>query len=50
MLYFQKEVQTLINKVLMVEEQAWMEGSVPELRDNCYFSPLAIDVIQVDII
>ncbi|NP_001133726.1 tumor necrosis factor alpha-induced protein 2 [Salmo salar] len=40
------EVQTLINKVLMVEEQAWMEGSVPELRDNCYFSPLAIDVIQ----
>uniref|UniRef100_A0A8C8G858 Tumor necrosis factor alpha-induced protein 2 n=1 Tax=Oncorhynchus tshawytscha TaxID=74940 RepID=A0A8C8G858_ONCTS len=40
------EVQTLINKVLMVEEQAWMEGSVPELRDDCYFSPLAIDVIQ----
>ncbi|XP_020356891.1 tumor necrosis factor alpha-induced protein 2 [Oncorhynchus kisutch] len=40
------EVQTLINKVLNVEEQAWREGSVPELRDNCYFSPLAIDVIQ----
>uniref|UniRef100_A0A4W5QAV4 Tumor necrosis factor, alpha-induced protein 2b n=1 Tax=Hucho hucho TaxID=62062 RepID=A0A4W5QAV4_9TELE len=43
---FQTEVQTLINKVLMVEEQAWMKGSVPELRDDCYFSPLAIDVIQ----
>ncbi|XP_029569163.1 tumor necrosis factor alpha-induced protein 2 [Salmo trutta] len=42
----EKEVQTLINKVLNVEEQAWREGSVPELRDNCYFSPLAIDVIQ----
>uniref|UniRef100_A0A4W5PNC3 Tumor necrosis factor, alpha-induced protein 2b n=1 Tax=Hucho hucho TaxID=62062 RepID=A0A4W5PNC3_9TELE len=40
------ELQTLINKVLNVEEQAWREGSVPELRDNCYFSPLAIDVIQ----
>ncbi|KAK6307339.1 hypothetical protein J4Q44_G00224870 [Coregonus suidteri] len=40
------EVQTLINKVLKVEEQAWMDGSVPELRDDCYFSPLAIDVIQ----
>ncbi|XP_041702927.1 tumor necrosis factor alpha-induced protein 2 isoform X1 [Coregonus clupeaformis] len=40
------EVQTLINKVLKVEEQAWMDGFVPELRDDCYFSPLAIDVIQ----
>ncbi|XP_019909383.1 tumor necrosis factor alpha-induced protein 2 isoform X2 [Esox lucius] len=39
-------VQTLLNKMLKDVEQAWREGSESELRDNCYFSPLAIDVIQ----
>ncbi|KAL0969013.1 hypothetical protein UPYG_G00221570 [Umbra pygmaea] len=40
------EMQTLLNKMLKLEEQAWVEGSEPLLRDNCYFSPLAIDIIQ----
>ncbi|KAJ7991077.1 hypothetical protein DPEC_G00293500, partial [Dallia pectoralis] len=40
------EVQTLLNKMLKVVEEDWREGCAPELRDNCYFCPLAIDVIQ----
>uniref|UniRef100_A0A3B4YSW7 Tumor necrosis factor alpha-induced protein 2-like n=1 Tax=Seriola lalandi dorsalis TaxID=1841481 RepID=A0A3B4YSW7_SERLL len=32
---------------LKKEEESWLNGNMPELIDSYYFSPLAVDVIQV---
>ena len=36
-----------LNTALRKEEETWLSGRMPELIDRYYFSPLAIDVIQV---
>ncbi|KAM4529367.1 tumor necrosis factor alpha-induced protein 2-like isoform 2-T2 [Fundulus diaphanus] len=41
------KVKLWLNTVLKKEEESWLSGKNPELIDSYYFSPLAIDVIQV---
>ncbi|KAM4713725.1 tumor necrosis factor alpha-induced protein 2a isoform 2-T2 [Anableps anableps] len=41
------KVKLWLNTVLKKEEESWLSGKTPELNDSYYFSPLAIDVIQV---
>ncbi|KAL2099359.1 hypothetical protein ACEWY4_005839 [Coilia grayii] len=41
----QDGLQSCLEKTLKREELAW-RGGAPEMVDSCYFSPLAIDVIQ----
>lgn len=36
-----------LNAALKKEEESWLNGGVPELIDQYYFSPLAINVIQM---
>lgn len=36
-----------LNAALKKEEESWLNGGIPELIDQYYFSPLAINVIQV---
>lgn len=44
---FQNIVKMWLNAALKKEEESWLNGGIPELIDQYYFSPLAIDVIQV---
>lgn len=41
------KVKLWLNTALKKEEESWLSGKTPELIDHYYFSPLAIDVIQV---
>uniref|UniRef100_A0A3B4UVR1 Tumor necrosis factor alpha-induced protein 2-like n=1 Tax=Seriola dumerili TaxID=41447 RepID=A0A3B4UVR1_SERDU len=42
------KIKTLwLNTALKKEEESWLSGNMPELIDSYYFSPLAVDVIQV---
>lgn len=41
-------MKTWLNAALKKEENGWLNGGTPELIDRCYFSPLAMDVIQVN--
>ncbi|KAG7233570.1 hypothetical protein INR49_006845 [Caranx melampygus] len=41
------KVKLWLNTALKKEEESWLRGSTPELIDRYYFSPLAVDVIQV---
>lgn len=43
----QDKVKTWLNTALKKEEETWLRSSTPELIDQYYFSPLAVDVIQV---
>ncbi|XP_029352729.1 tumor necrosis factor alpha-induced protein 2-like [Echeneis naucrates] len=44
-----KEVQVkrCLNTALKKEEDSWLSGNKPELIDTYFFSPLAVDVIQI---
>lgn len=44
---FQDKVKMWLNTALKKEEESWLNGGIPELIDQYYFSPLAINVIQV---
>uniref|UniRef100_A0AAQ5YIL5 Tumor necrosis factor alpha-induced protein 2-like n=1 Tax=Amphiprion ocellaris TaxID=80972 RepID=A0AAQ5YIL5_AMPOC len=41
------KVKLWLNTALKKEEESWLNGRTPELIDCYYFSPLAVDVIQV---
>ncbi|XP_022614645.1 tumor necrosis factor alpha-induced protein 2-like [Seriola dumerili] len=41
------QVKLWLNTALKKEEESWLSGNMPELIDSYYFSPLAVDVIQV---
>ncbi|XP_022068118.1 tumor necrosis factor alpha-induced protein 2a isoform X2 [Acanthochromis polyacanthus] len=41
------KVKQWLNTALKKEEESWLNGRTPELIDCYYFSPLAVDVIQV---
>ncbi|XP_031694611.1 tumor necrosis factor alpha-induced protein 2-like isoform X1 [Anarrhichthys ocellatus] len=41
------KVKLWLNAALKKEEECWLSGQEPELIDQFFFSPLAIDVIQV---
>lgn len=43
----QDQVKLWLSAALKKEEESWLSGGTPELIDHYYFSPLAIDVIQV---
>uniref|UniRef100_A0A1A8UA25 Tumor necrosis factor, alpha-induced protein 2a n=1 Tax=Nothobranchius furzeri TaxID=105023 RepID=A0A1A8UA25_NOTFU len=43
----QEKVNLWLNVALRKEQESWLSGNAPELIDSYYFSPLAIDVIQV---
>ncbi|XP_037607368.1 tumor necrosis factor alpha-induced protein 2-like isoform X3 [Sebastes umbrosus] len=43
----EENVKLWLNTALTKEEESWLSGQKPELIDQCYFSPLAIDVIQL---
>uniref|UniRef100_A0A3B3V6G4 Tumor necrosis factor alpha-induced protein 2-like n=1 Tax=Poecilia latipinna TaxID=48699 RepID=A0A3B3V6G4_9TELE len=43
----QEKVKLWLSTALKKEEESWLSGKTPELIDCYYFSPLAIDVIQV---
>ncbi|XP_047430125.1 tumor necrosis factor alpha-induced protein 2-like isoform X2 [Mugil cephalus] len=45
--YKEDKVRLWLNTALKKEEDTWLSGSTPELIDNYYFSPLAVDAIQV---
>ncbi|KAM7396056.1 hypothetical protein PAMA_007367 [Pampus argenteus] len=41
------KVKLWLTTALKKEEESWLSGKTPELIDQYYFSPMAIDVIQV---
>uniref|UniRef100_A0A3B4ZEK1 Tumor necrosis factor alpha-induced protein 2-like n=1 Tax=Seriola lalandi dorsalis TaxID=1841481 RepID=A0A3B4ZEK1_SERLL len=41
------QVKLWLSTALKKEEESWLNGNMPELIDSYYFSPLAVDVIQV---
>ncbi|XP_008297125.1 tumor necrosis factor alpha-induced protein 2a isoform X1 [Stegastes partitus] len=41
------KVKLWLNTALKKEKESWLSGRAPELIDCYYFSPLAVDVIQV---
>ncbi|XP_040919869.1 tumor necrosis factor alpha-induced protein 2a isoform X2 [Toxotes jaculatrix] len=41
------KVKLWLSTALKKEEESWLSGRKPELIDSYYFSPLAVDVIQV---
>lgn len=41
-------MKTWLNAALKKEEKGWLDGGTPELIDGWLFSPLALDVIQVN--
>ncbi|KAM7368457.1 hypothetical protein PAMP_014671 [Pampus punctatissimus] len=41
------KVKLWLTTALKKEEESWLSGKTPELIDQYYFSPLAIDVIQM---
>ncbi|XP_053193368.1 tumor necrosis factor alpha-induced protein 2-like [Scomber japonicus] len=41
------KVKSCLSTALKKEEENWLSGKTPELLDHYYFSPLAVDVIQV---
>ncbi|XP_039980472.1 tumor necrosis factor alpha-induced protein 2-like isoform X2 [Xiphias gladius] len=41
------KVTLWLSTALKKEEESWLSGKKPELIDSYYFSPLAVDVIQV---
>lgn len=43
----QDKVKLWLSAALKKEEESWLSGGTPELIDHYFFSPLAIDVIQV---
>ncbi|XP_028996467.1 tumor necrosis factor alpha-induced protein 2a isoform X3 [Betta splendens] len=43
----QDKVKLWLQTVLKTEEQSWMNGSTPKIVDAFYYSPLAVDVIQI---
>ncbi|XP_029705440.1 tumor necrosis factor alpha-induced protein 2-like [Takifugu rubripes] len=43
----QDKVKLWLNTALKKEEESWLNGAIPELIDQYYFSPLAINVIQM---
>ncbi|XP_072218976.1 tumor necrosis factor alpha-induced protein 2a [Leuresthes tenuis] len=43
----EEKMKLWLNTALRKEEEAWLSGRMPELIDSYFFSPLAIDVIQV---
>ncbi|XP_074472075.1 tumor necrosis factor alpha-induced protein 2-like isoform X2 [Sebastes fasciatus] len=43
----EENVKLWLNTALTKEEESWLSGQKPELIDQYYFSPLAIDVIQL---
>uniref|UniRef100_A0A1A7YFR2 Tumor necrosis factor, alpha-induced protein 2a n=1 Tax=Iconisemion striatum TaxID=60296 RepID=A0A1A7YFR2_9TELE len=43
----QEKVNLWLNAILMKEQESWLSENAPELIDSYYFSPLAIDVIQL---
>lgn len=45
--FLQDKVKSWLSTALKKEEESWLSGKIPELIDHYYFSPLAIDVIQV---
>lgn len=46
-LFFQDKVKLWLSTVLKKEEESWLKNNTPEIIDTYYFSPLAVDVIQV---
>lgn len=46
----QDKVRLWLNAALKKEEENWLSGKTPELIDHYCFSPLAIDVIQVNLV
>ncbi|KAM3861145.1 tumor necrosis factor alpha-induced protein 2a [Diretmus argenteus] len=40
-------VKLWLQTALKREEESWMSGTTPEVIDQYYFSPLAVDIIQV---
>lgn len=45
--FHQREVSTCLHNILEREETAWKDGDLPQLMDQVYCCPQAIDVIQV---
>uniref|UniRef100_A0A7N9AXE8 Tumor necrosis factor, alpha-induced protein 2a n=1 Tax=Mastacembelus armatus TaxID=205130 RepID=A0A7N9AXE8_9TELE len=43
----ENKVELWLTKTISREEESWLSGRKPELIDSYYFSPLAIDVIEV---
>uniref|UniRef100_A0A3Q2FZZ8 Tumor necrosis factor, alpha-induced protein 2b n=1 Tax=Cyprinodon variegatus TaxID=28743 RepID=A0A3Q2FZZ8_CYPVA len=47
LLHKEEKIQLWLNTLLKKEEESWLGDKHPELIDSYYFSPLAIDIIQV---
>lgn len=45
--FLQDKVKLWLSTALKKEEERWLSSKTPELIDHYYFSPLAVDVIQV---
>ncbi|KAF3703282.1 Tumor necrosis factor alpha-induced protein 2 [Channa argus] len=45
--YKEDKVKLWLSTVLEKEEQSWMKGNKPEILSDYFFSPLAVDVIQI---
>ncbi|XP_037541913.1 tumor necrosis factor alpha-induced protein 2a [Nematolebias whitei] len=43
----EEQVKLWLSTALKKEQEGWLSGNTPEVMDSYYFSPLAIDVIQV---
>uniref|UniRef100_A0A668VSG5 Uncharacterized protein n=1 Tax=Oreochromis aureus TaxID=47969 RepID=A0A668VSG5_OREAU len=43
----EEKVKLWLNTALKKEQENWLSGRTPEIIDGYYFSPLAVDVIQV---
>ncbi|XP_038130564.1 tumor necrosis factor alpha-induced protein 2a isoform X2 [Cyprinodon tularosa] len=47
LLHKEEKIQLWLNTLLKKEEENWLGDKHPELIDSYYFSPLAIDIIQM---
>lgn len=45
--FLQDKVKLWLSTALKKEEESWLNNNTPETIDSYYFSPLAVDVIQV---
>ncbi|KAG7508795.1 tumor necrosis factor alpha-induced protein 2-like isoform X3 [Solea senegalensis] len=45
--YKEDKVKIWLNKILKTEEESWLKNKEPEIIDSYFYSPLAVDAIQV---